>query len=166
MKNKAESLPVSTATAIAGHQNSETIFSVIAVGRFGNQAEQCVQEATCETHAPERGRSASECLRELTYLRPLFVVAMVLSWNAILFAIDASPSPELGTASVAVLAACNLALAILAGCAKRSGLARELVVRADADLSQVRAVLWIITFFSLSFAVFGVSAAWRLSHPQ
>lgn len=105
-------------------------------------------------------------LRELTYLRPLFLVAMVLSWNSILCAIGASPRPELGAASVVVLAACNLSLAMLAGCVKRSGMARALVVRADADLSQVRAVLWIITFFSLSFAVFGFSAAWRLSHPQ
>ena len=52
MKNKAESLPIPTAAAIASRQSSEALFSVIAVGRFGIQAEQCVQEATCETHAP------------------------------------------------------------------------------------------------------------------
>ncbi len=98
-------------------------------------------------------------LRELTYLRPLFVVAMVLSWNAILIGINSTPEPFAAT-SMWVLAGVNLALAVMAGCAKSgNGWARALVIREEADFSQARAILWIITFFSLAFAILGALTA-------
>jgi hypothetical protein len=100
-------------------------------------------------------------LSTLARLRPLFLVAVVLSWNALFLAIEAEKTRPIPVAAILILATANLALAVIAGCVKEAGWAHNLAVRPEESLQDARPILWIVTFLSLALAAHGYWIVWE-----
>ncbi|MBM0107314.1 hypothetical protein JM946_21460 [Steroidobacter sp. S1-65] len=77
----------------------------------------------------------------LAKMRPLFVVAQVLCWNAV--GLSLSDRVLVNTCSLALLASAALALAMLVAGVKYSVWVRELVLRPGADYQYVSGALFL-----------------------
>jgi len=104
-------------------------------------------------------------LDDLAGLRPIFVVAQVLSWNALLIAVNAERD-RVSVGVLCVLASANFGVACISGCARQSEWARALALRSESDPRRLSAILWLITFYSLSFCIFGFAYAWQLTQQS
>jgi hypothetical protein len=100
-------------------------------------------------------------LNELTQLRPLFLVAMVITWSGLMLVMKLQPL-EIQRPLLLVFCFASLSLAVLSGTVA----GRKLVLRRGTSIEEVSALLFIITFFSLTFAIYGLIAALELGKHQ
>ncbi|MFC4311332.1 hypothetical protein ACFPN2_19695 [Steroidobacter flavus] len=97
-------------------------------------------------------------LTDLAKLRPPYLVATVLCWNAAILAVKAAVPPL----PLLLLSSTSLALGVVTLCVRRTRWAPGLVVRDDIALDEVRGVLFLISFFSLVLAAWGFVTAYEL----
>lgn len=100
-------------------------------------------------------------LQQLGKMRPLFLVALLLCWNAVAIALsDQVPANSL---SLILLGCAALTLAILSAAAKRAGWARQLVLQPETEFHEVSPALFFIKAFSLLMAAWVLLKAWELT---
>jgi hypothetical protein len=102
----------------------------------------------------------------LAQMRPLFLVAVLLSWNAAAFAINATPSEEIPLSAALLLGLATLALAVVSIRAQKDAWAQTIVLRPGANQSEVSPCLFFIGFLSFLFSVWIGLNAWESAAQQ
>ncbi|HEY0682426.1 MAG TPA: hypothetical protein VGD45_08855 [Steroidobacter sp.] len=97
-------------------------------------------------------------------LRPLFVVALVLCWNAVGLALS-DRAGALSSASLVLLACAALTLGILCASVSRAAWARDLVLRPETEYHEVRGGMFLFGSLSFFLAAWTFLKAWELTHP-
>jgi hypothetical protein len=99
-------------------------------------------------------------LRCLLQMRPLFLIAVVLSWRSAGIFIHARPGDRIPLAASLLLSVAVFALAFVSIRARRAAWAQAVVLRPDAMSSEVNPSLFFIGFCSFLLSVWIAASAW------
>lgn len=102
-------------------------------------------------------------LEYIARMRPLFVVAFILCWNAV--GLSLSDRVTASSVSLTVLAGATMTLAILSAGVKHAAWARDLVLRPETEYHEVSGALFFIAMFSFVLAASAFIEASQLARP-
>jgi hypothetical protein len=100
-------------------------------------------------------------LKYLAQMRPLFLVALVLTWNAAAIVLKVHLPDRIPLVALLLLALAMFSLAVISIRAQRVPWARALVLRPGAESNGINPCLFFIGFLSFSFSAWLLLIAWH-----